>query len=334
MKALICNSYGPPETLEVGELDAPKAKKGQVVLEVAAAAVNFPDVLIIQNKYQAQHTPPFAPGSEVSGTIIELGEGVEKWKIGDKVIAACGIGGMAEKVVADASRCQPIPNGMNLSQAAAFLMTYGTSYHALKDRAELKAGETLLVMGAAGGVGLAAVELGKAMGARVIAATSSEEKNQTCLDAGADEAFCYPKGALSREQQKEFSEKIKNLTNGAGADVVYDPIGSDYAEPALRSTAWRGRYLVIGFAAGDIPKIPLNLALLKGCQIVGVFWGAFTMHQPADSQRNLEKLAEMFEQGKIKPFVSKTYKLSEGKEALIDMASRKVRGKIVVLPKE
>ena len=334
MKALVCESYGLPDTLKVGELPEPKAGKGQVVIEVGAAAVNFPDVLMIQNKYQMRVEPPFAPGGEASGKVIEIGDEVKGVSLGDGVIASCGYGGMAEKLAVDATRIVKIPDGMDEVSAAAFLMTYGTSHHALKDRAQLKAGETLLVLGAAGGVGLAAVELGKAMGTRVIAATSSEEKNKICKERGADEAFCYPTGSLSREQQKGMSDKIKELTGGKGADVAYDPVGGDYAEPTLRATAWQGRYLVIGFAAGDIPKIPLNLALLKGCQIVGVFWGAFTMHQPKDHKKNLDELADLFKQGKIKPFVSKTYKLSEGAQALQDMASRKVKGKIVVLPQE
>ena len=334
MKALICQSYGPPETLALGELPEPEAKPGQVVLEVEAAAVNFPDVLIIQNKYQFTMEPPFAPGSEVSGKIIALGEGVDHLKKGDRVFGACGSGGFAQKAVLEAARCQPIPDGMDMTQAAAFLMTYGTSLHALKDRAKLQEGEYLLVMGAAGGVGLAAVEIGKVMGAHVIAATSSEEKNQLCQKYGAEQVFCYPTGRLDRDQQKNISETIRALTNGQGADVVYDPVGSDYAEPALRATNWNARYLVIGFAAGDIPKIPLNLPLLKGNQIVGVFWGAFTMRYPKAHQENLDILAAWFREGKVKPHVSKTYRLAEGAQALIDMASRKVQGKIVILPNQ
>ena len=333
MKAVICKAYGPPEDLIVGELAEPKPGKGQVLVEIAAAAVNFPDVLIIQNKYQMVVPPPFSPGGEIAGEVIALGEGVETWKEGDRVIGSCGFGGFAEKIAIDATRCQPVPEGMDMVSAAAFLMTYGTSMHALADRAQLKPGENLLVMGAAGGVGLAAVEIGKQMGARVIAATSSEDKNALCREHGAAEAIVYPTGKLSREQQKEFSENIKSLTGGNGADVIYDPVGDDYAEPALRATNWEGRYLVIGFAAGNIPRIPLNLALLKGCQIVGVFWGAFTMRYPERNQENLTRLAQWYKEGKIKPHVSKTYKLDEAAQALMDMAARKVKGKIVVLPK-
>ncbi len=333
MKAVICKAYGPPEDLVVEEVADPTPGAGQVLVKVAAASVNFPDVLIIQNKYQMQVPPPFSPGGEISGEVIALGEGVTQLQVGARVIGSCGFGGFAEKTVVDATRCQPVPEGMDITTAAAFLMAYGTSMYALKDRAELKAGENLLVMGAAGGIGLAAVEIGKVMGARVIAATSSEEKNALCREHGADETILYPTGKLSREQQKEFSENIKSLTGGQGADVVYDPVGGDYSEPALRATNWGGRFLVLGFAAGEIPRIPLNLALLKVCQIVGSFWGAFTMRYPERNQANFNELAVWYGEGKIKPYVSKTYSLEETSQALQDMAARKVKGKIVVLPK-
>ena len=332
MKALICKAYGKADQLVVGEMPDPTAKEGEVVIEVHAASVNFPDVLMIQNKYQMTVAPPFSPGGEAAGKIIALGDNVNGLNIGDEVIASCGFGGIAQKLACAASRCQLVPKGMDMASAAAFLMTYGTSIHALKDRALLKEGDNLLVMGGAGGVGLAAIDIGKAMGARIIAATSSEEKNALCKEKGADETILYPTGTLSRDQQKAFSENIKALTNGQGADIVYDPIGGDYAEPALRATNWEGRYLVIGFAAGDIPRIPLNLALLKGCQIVGVFWGAFVMRNPEANQANLDLLVQWFGQGKIKPHISKTYPLAQSRQALIDMASRKVKGKIVVLP--
>ncbi|MGB6086255.1 NADPH:quinone oxidoreductase family protein, partial [Parvibaculum sp.] len=264
MKAILCKEYGPPESLVIEEVPSPEPKKGEVVLEVHAAAVNFPDVLIIQNKYQFKPPLPFSPGGEVAGKVIKVGEGVTKVKVGDRVIGSCGWGGFAEEIALDEARVTPIPDGMDFVTASAFLMTYGTSHHALKDRAALKPGETLLVLGAAGGVGLAAVELGKAMGARVIAAASSEDKLAVCKEHGADETILYPAGELDRDAQKALTDRIKELTGGQGADVVYDPVGGDYSEAALRATNWEGRFLVIGFASGPIPKIPLNLALLKG----------------------------------------------------------------------
>jgi len=331
MKAVLCKEYGPPESLVLEEVASPEPGEGQVRLAVKAAAVNFPDVLIIENKYQFKPPLPFSPGGEVAGVVDKVGPGVTTLKVGDRVIGSCGWGGFAEELVLDEGRCTPFPPEMDFVTASAFLMTYGTSHHALQDRAHIQPGETLLVLGAAGGVGLAAVELGKAMGARVIAAASSEDKVQVAKQHGADEGFVYPTGALDRGQQKALSETIKSLTGGQGADVVYDPVGGDYAEPALRATNWEGRYLVVGFASGPIPKIPLNLALLKGCQIVGVFWGAFTGREPDRNQQNLALLMEWFKAGKIKPHVSKTYALSEAALALQDMAARKVKGKIVLV---
>lgn len=332
MKAILCKEYGPPEKLVIEEVPSPEPKKGQVVLGVEAAAVNFPDVLIIENKYQFKPPLPFSPGGEVAGVVKKVGEGVTRLKVGDRVIGSCGWGGFAEELAIDEARTTPIPAEMDFVTASAFLMTYGTSHHALKDRAHLKPGENLLVLGAAGGVGLAAVELGKAMGARVIAAASSEDKLAVCREHGADETILYPTGALDRDQQRELSDKIKELTGGQGADVVYDPVGGDYSEPALRATNWEGRFLVVGFASGPIPKIPLNLALLKGCQIVGVFWGAFTGREPQRHQENLKELMTWFKEGKLRPHVSRTYKFTEVAEALNDMAARKVKGKIVLVP--
>ncbi|MGB5949494.1 MAG: NADPH:quinone oxidoreductase family protein [Parvibaculum sp.] len=332
MKAILCKEYGPPEKLVIEEVPSPEPKKGQVVLGVQAAAVNFPDVLIIENKYQFKPPLPFSPGGEVAGVVKKVGEGVTRLKVGDRVIGSCGWGGFAEELAIDEARTTPIPAEMDFVTASAFLMTYGTSHHALKDRAHLKPGENLLVLGAAGGVGLAAVELGKAMGARVIAAASSEDKLAVCREHGADETILYPTGALDKDQQRELSDKIKELTGGQGADVVYDPVGGDYSEPALRATNWEGRFLVVGFASGPIPKIPLNLALLKGCQIVGVFWGAFTGREPQRHQENLKELMTWFKEGKLRPHVSRTYKFTEVAEALNDMAARKVKGKIVLVP--
>ena len=330
MRAVLCKEYGPPESLVVEDLPSPSAGKGQVVLSVKAAGVNFPDVLIIQNKYQFKPPLPFSPGGEVAGVVKEIGEGVTNVKPGDRVIGSTGWGGFAEEVAVDARRLIPIPDEMDFTTASAFVMTYGTSHHALQDRAAIKPGETLLVLGAAGGVGLAAVELGKAMGATVVAAASSQEKVDVCLAHGADKGIVYPSGPMSRDDQKKFGEQLKQIFGDKGVDVIYDPVGDAYAEPALRSIAWEGRYLVVGFAAGEIPKIPLNLALLKGCQIVGVFWGAFTARNPQRNQENLKELMGLFASGKIKPHVSATYPLEKAGEALNAMANRQVKGKVVL----
>lgn len=333
MKAVLSKHVGPPDSLVLEDVASPKPGKGQLVLTMKSAAVNFPDVLIIEDKYQFKPERPFSPGGEVAGVVKEVGEGVTNVKVGDRILASAGWGCFAEEVLLEANRAIPIPDAMDFPTASAFLMTYGTSHHALKDRAHIQPGETLLVLGAAGGVGLAAVELGKVMGAKVIAAASSEEKLQVCRDHGADETILYPGGPdLDKAQMKALSEEIKKLTGGKGADVVYDPIGGDFSEAALRATNWEGRFLVVGFASGPIPKIPLNLALLKGCQIVGVFWGAFVARNPMGNEENIKELMELFGSGKIKPHVSKTYKLTETAQALKDMAARKVKGKIVIVP--
>ncbi len=324
MRAVLCKAYGPPESLVVEDLPAPTAGRGEVVLDVRACGVNFPDVLIIQNKYQFRPPLPFAPGGEVAGIIKEIGEGVSGLRIGQRVIGSSGWGGFAEELALDASRVTPIPDAMDFVTASAFLLTYGTSHYALKDRAQLRPGESLLVLGAAGGVGLAAVEIGKVMGARVIAAASAPEKLAVCREHGADEVIDYAR--------EDLKERVKQLTAGEGVDVVYDPVGGAYSEAALRATAWNGRFLVIGFAAGDIPKIPLNLVLLKGCQIVGVFWGAFTAREPARNRANIEELLSWFTAGKIKPHVSATYPLERAATALNDMAARRVTGKVVLVP--
>lgn len=332
MKALVCKEFGPLDSLTVDEMPDPVAAEGQVVIDVKAAAVNFPDVLVVQNLYQFKPTPPFAPGNEVAGTIAEVGPGVDGLKVGDRVFASGGFGGFAEKYLAPVGSVTLLDDKMPFDEAASFMMVYGTSHHALKQRADLKPGETLLVLGASGGVGLAAVELGKAMGARVIAAASSQEKVDFCLAAGADDGFVYDKNPLDREQQKALSNTIKEMTGGKGADVIYDPVGDDYAEPALRAIAWKGRYLVVGFAAGEIPKIPLNLALLKGCQIVGVFWGMFTGVENELHRQNMAELMEWYRAGKIRPRVSAHYPLEDALQALKDMAARKVKGKVVITP--
>jgi NADPH2:quinone reductase len=322
MRAVLCKRYGPPSELVVAEVPSPKPGEGQVLVAVQAAGVNFPDTLIIQGKYQFKPELPFSPGGEVAGIVREIGPGVTDFKPGDRVIAATTWGGYAEEVVAEAQRVIPMPDGMDFNTAAAFVLTYGTSHHALKDRAELKAGETLLVLGAAGGVGLAAVEIGKAMGARVIAAASSEDKLATCREHGADETINYA--------SEDLRERIKALTGGRGVDVVYDPVGGDFSEPALRSMAWRGRFLVIGFAAGKIPSIPLNLTLLKGCAIVGVFWGAFTRNEPQRNEQNLQELLAWFREGKVHPHISAAYPLERAADALHDVIDRKVKGKVVL----
>lgn len=274
MKALQCVELGGPEKLIVTEVDDPIIADEHLIIDVKSASVNFPDVLMIQGLYQFQPPMPFIPGGESAGIVSEVGAGVEGFSVGDKVFAATGVGGICEKILAHKSNVRLIPEKMDFEIAAALSVTYGTSIYALKQRANLKAGETLLVLGASGGVGLATVQLGKAMGAKVIAAASTQEKVDICIENGADEGFIYPSGNLDRDQQKELSNKIKELTGGMGPNVIYDPVGGTYAEPCLRSIAWEGRYLVIGFAAGadQIPKMPLNLTLLKGCQIVGVFW--------------------------------------------------------------
>ena len=330
MKAVLCKEFGPPESLVVEDIASPEPGPGEVALDVHAAAVNFPDVLIIQNKYQFKPPLPFSPGGEVAGVVSKLGEGVTNLKIGDRVIGSCGNGGFVEELAIAEAACIPIPDEMDLQTASALVLTYGTSHYGLKDRANIQPGETLLVMGAAGGVGLAAVELGKAMGAKVIAAASSQEKLDVCVERGADETILYPSGELTREEQKAFSDEIKAKSGGQGADVVYDPVGGSYAEPALRATNWEGRYLVIGFASGPIPHIPLNLALLKSCQIVGVFWGAFTMREPAANQANLAELMAMYKDGKISPYISDRFPLEQAADALNKMANRQVKGKVIL----
>jgi NADPH2:quinone reductase len=328
MKAVLCKQFGPPESLVVEDLPSPKAGAGEVVVSVKAASLNFPDVLIIQNKYQFKPPLPFSPGSEMAGLVKEVGEGVKGVKAGDRVIAFTTYGAFAEEVKVEAGRLVPIPEGMDYNSAAAFLLTYGTSDHALRDRAQLKAGETLLVLGAAGGVGLAAIEIGKAMGAKVIACASSVDKLEVCKQHGADEVINYSGG--EKDGFAVFRETIKQFTGGKGVDVIYDAVGGPYTEPALRSSAWRGRLLVVGFAAGEIPKIPLNLTLLKGCSIVGVFWGDFARREPKAFAESIGQLGKWFREGKLKPHVSQTFPLAKAVEALQLMAGRKAKGKIVL----
>ncbi|MEM6303067.1 MAG: NADPH:quinone oxidoreductase family protein [Pseudomonadota bacterium] len=323
MRALLCTEHGLPDKLVLADdVEAPEPGAGQVVIGVKAAGLNFPDVLIIQGKYQFQPEMPFSPGGECAGEIIAVGEGVERWNVGDKVVAMTGSGAFREQLAVDQNAVMPMPEGLDFSQAAGVAMTYFTSYHALKQRADLKKGETLLVLGAAGGVGSTAVELGKYMGARVIAAASSEEKLQLCRELGADETINY--------SEQDLKGAIKELTGGKGVDVVYDPVGGDYAEPALRGMAWNGRYLVIGFASGPIPEIPLNLALLKGCSIVGVFWGRFIAEEPAVHVQNIEELWGLFAEGKLKPAINDVFPLADYEQAYEVMMERRARGKVIL----
>ena len=322
MNAVLCKAYGPPDSLVVEDVPSPVAGPGEVVVSVKTASVNFPDVLIIQNKYQMKPPLPFSPGSELAGVVKSVGDGVTRWTPGDPVMAITGYGAFAEEVKVDVNRLLPIPAAMDFVSAAAFGLTYATSEHALCDRGDLKAGETLLVLGASGGVGIAAIEIGKVLGARVIACASTDDKLAVCREHGADDTINYA--------TEDLRERIKAITGGKGTDVVYDPVGGTYTELALRSIAWRGRLLVVGFAAGDIPKIPLNLTLLKGCAIVGVFWGEFTRREPQRFQAAMDKLGRWFAEGKLKPHVSATFPLERAADALTLMADRKVKGKVVL----
>lgn len=329
MKALLSHQPGGPDTLQLSELPDPTPGPGELLVRVRAAAINFPDVLIIEDKYQMRPPRPFAPGGEIAGEVIGLGEGVTGWSVGDRLIAVPGFGGLVEQIVIPAASAFRLPEGRSFTEGAALLLTYATSIHALWDRGQLQAGETLLVLGAAGGVGLAAVELGKARGARVIAAVSSEEKARAAREAGADEAIVYPHSPFNKEGSKALAEQFKTAVGPKGADVIYDPVGGDYCEPALRSIAWEGRYLVVGFPAG-IPRLPLNLTLLKSCNVCGVFWGAFAARDPAANQAHVDELFALWDAGKISPRVSATYPLTRGGDAIASLAARHVIGKVVV----
>lgn len=322
MKAIICSQYGLPNTLEYKEVDDPKPKKGELLISIKACSVNFPDTLIIQGLYQFRPEPPFSPGSDFAGIVEEVGEGVSHFKVGDEVVGFNPYGGFAEKVTAPANVCFPKPKGMNMVNASAFLMAYGTSYHALKDRGQVKEGDTVLVLGASGGVGITAVELAKLMGAKVIAAASTDEKLELCKQFGADEVINYSK--------ENLKERTKELTNGKGVDIIYDPVGGDYSEQAFRAIAWKGKHLVVGFANGKIPKIPLNLPLLKGADVTGVFWGAFTQKEPKQSMQNVTDLVTWYLTGKLKPHIDATYSLQDAPKALEAIMDRKVKGKVVI----
>jgi NADPH:quinone reductase-like Zn-dependent oxidoreductase len=329
MRALLSHAPGGPDTLRVEELADPVAGAGELLVRVRAAAINFPDTLIIEDKYQLKPPRPFAPGGELAGEVEAVGAGVEGWSVGDRLIAVPGFGALAEKVVLPARSAFRLPQERSFADGAALLLTYATSIHALVDRGRLQAGQTLLVLGAAGGVGLAAVELGKAFGARVVAAVSSEEKAAAAREAGADAAVVYPSGPFDRDGQKALAGLFKEAVGPAGADVIYDPVGGDYAEPALRSIAWEGRYLVVGFPAG-IPKLPLNLTLLKSCDVCGVFWGAFAMRDPAANAAHVATLFRLWDEGRIAPRISATYPLEGAGEAIAALGARSVIGKLVV----
>ena len=323
MHAWLCENPVGIDALTWKEMPTPVPAAGEVLIEIKAASLNFPDILIVQNKYQMKPALPFVPGSEYAGTVAAVGSGVTHLKVGQSVACLSGTGGFGTHTIAPADRCMPLPAGFSFVDAAAFIMIYATSHHALIDRAQLKAGETVLVLGAAGGVGTAAIQIAKAMGAKVIAAASSDEKCALCKSIGADETINY--------QTENLRDRLKALTNGNGPDVIYDPVGGDFAEPAFRSIAWRGRYLVVGFASGPIPALPFNLALLKGASIVGVFWGDFSRREPKANTAMMAELAQWYAQGKIKPVIDATMPMSDLKAAYAHMGSRGVKGKLVMV---
>lgn len=322
MKAVLCKANGPAEDLVIEDVPAPELRGGEVIVDIRAAALNFPDVLMVQGKYQSQPDLPFSPGGEFAGCISAVADDVDDWQVGDEVFGGTGHGCFSQQIAVPAKSLRKKPKGMSFSQASGISTTYGTSYYALKQRANLQPGETLLVLGAAGGVGLAAVELGKAMGARVIAAASSSEKLETAKQAGADELIDYSDG--------ELKDKVKALTGGKGADVIYDPVGGDLFDQCMRCINWYGRVLIIGFVGGDIPRVPTNLILLKSCQVVGVFYGAFSARYPAEGRQNFAEIMEMFEAGKINPLVGKEFEFYEYVDALNCLEHRQALGKVVL----
>jgi len=330
MRALLSKSLGGPETLQLTELPDPQPGPGELLVRVRACSINYPDVLIIEDKYQLKPPRPFAPGSEIAGEVQALGEGVQGWSIGDKLIAATGYGGLVEKIVIPAKGAIPLPAERSFEEGSALLLTYATSIHALLDRGKLHAGQTLLVLGAAGGVGIAAVEIGKAVGARVIAAASSGEKAAAAREAGADGAVVYPSGPFDKDGLKALSQLFKDAVGATGAGVIFDPVGGEYSEAALRSIAWEGRFLVVGFPAG-IAKLPLNLTLLKSCDVCGVFWGAFAARDPKANAAHVEQLFRWWAEGKIAPMISATYPLERAGEAIAALRDRKAIGKLVVM---
>ena len=329
MRALLSRAAGGPETLEIGDIPEPMPGPGQLLVRVKACAINYPDVLMIQDKYQFRPQRPFAPGGEIAGVVERVGEDVSGWYGGDRVIAMVGHGGLAEKALVPASNALKLPEDRRFEEGSALILTYATSIHALLDRGRLKSEQTLLVLGAAGGVGLAAVELGKAFGARVVAAVSSEEKAQVARDSGADLAIVYPSGPFDPDGAKALSQQFKDAVGPEGANVIYDPVGGDYTEAALRAISWEGRFLVVGFPAG-IARLPLNLTLLKSCDVCGVFWGAFAARDPAANAAHVQTLFRLWDEGKIQPRVSRTWPLDQAPEAIAHMAARQAVGKLVV----
>ena len=322
MKAIVCHAFSSPEKLVLEEIASPEPNEKEVIVAVSACSLNFPDTLIVQGKYQFRPPLPFTPGSDIAGVIKSVGSKVKHLSVGQEVMGFVPYGGFAEEVVAPSATIFPKPSFLEDGIAASFLLAYGTSYHALKNRAQLQAGETLVVLGASGGVGLAAVEIGKQMGAKVIACASTDEKLALCKNHGADEGINY--------LTEDLKERIKILTDGKGANVIYDAVGDAFSEPALRAIAWEGRFLVVGFAAGEIPKIPLNLTLLKGCQIVGVFWGSWATQFPQDNMQNTIELLQWLSEGKLRPYIQKRYPLADAPQAMIDMMQRKVMGKVII----
>ena len=322
MRALTCNEYGPPESLRIEEQPDPVAADGEVLVDVAAAGINFPDVLAIAGQYQVKTPTPFVPGNEAAGTVIALGDGVTRFSVGDKVVFNSKGGAFAERCVADQNTTMLMPGGLNFEQAAGFTVTYGTSYHALRQSADLQPGETVLVLGAAGGVGITAVEIAKAMGARVIAAASSDEKLAFAKEAGADETINY--------STQDLKETVKEMTGGKGADVVYDPVGGELADQAFRATAWHGRYLVIGFASGDIPKFSANIALLKEASIVGVWWGTWAAKNPKLQMQNMQELTALIQDGVLTPRVTESHRLEDFEQAFAAITERRARGKVIL----
>ena len=329
MKALRTHAVGGPDTLKLDEVDVPTPGSGQVLVDVKACAINYPDTLMIRDLYQFKPERPYAPGGEIAGVVEAVGDGVEGVSVGDRVMAGIGNGGLAEKVVVPANRMFAVPEGVPFEKAASLLMTYGTTIHGLKDRGHIREGDTVLILGAAGGVGLSAVELAKAFGARVIAAVSSEEKGDVARKAGADDVVIYPRGEMDKAASKELSQAFKDACGPDGANIVYDIVGGQYSEPALRAIAWEGRFLVVGFPAG-IAKMPLNLTLLKSCDICGVFWGAFTAREPARFRAQIDELFALMKDGKIDPLVSETFPLDRGGEAIAKLENREAVGKLVV----
>ena len=330
MKAVLSKEVGGPETLVVEDIAAPAPGPGEVLVDIAACAINFPDTLIIKDMYQFKPPRPFSPGGEISGTVAALGEGVSGWEVGDRVIAGIGSGGLREQVAIAAARLFRVPEGLDLVQASALLMTYGTTIHALKDRGDIAAGQTVLVLGAAGGVGLSGVELAKAYGCRVVAGVSSEAKGEVAREAGADEIVIYGRAPFDMDQSKALAQQFKDAVGPEGADIVYDIVGGDYSEAALRAIAWEGRFLVVGFPAG-IARLPLNLTLLKSCDVRGVFWGAFAAREPHRNAANIAELFDLWQAGKIAPRVSETYPLERAHEAIAKLEGRGAIGKLVVV---